>query len=224
MGAGREARSGQDPGRRQGDVRALRPWRDDGALPVRIGRDEEVAHGAPAGEAHGPRRHERAVPSGPIQGIGLTKPKSVDDLAVLNSVIRLMAQDKDEEQPLVKYARFKNDINLWYKEMDSYGLTQAEQDLLKPIVGLAYGICESQEKFMQLVQLPECGGFNLSWADRLRKAIAKKNPKDYDELTKEFFENAEEKKLSKNLCNYVWNVLVATSRGYGFDRNWTQHT
>lgn len=159
-----------------------------------------------------------------IQGIGLTKPKSVDDLAVLNSVIRLMAQDKDEEQPLVKYARFKNDINLWYKEMDSYGLTQAEQDLLKPIVGLAYGICESQEKFMQLVQLPECGGFNLSWADRLRKAIAKKNPKDYDELTKEFFENAEEKKLSKNLCNYVWNVLVATSRGYGFDRNWTQHT
>ena len=159
-----------------------------------------------------------------IQGIALIHPQSVNELSVLNSVIRLMAPDKDSEQPLVKYARFKNDINLWYKEMDSYGLTQAEQDLLKPIVGLAYGICESQEKFMQLVQLPECGGFNLSWADRLRKAIAKKNPKDYDELTKEFFENAEEKKLSKNLCNYVWNVLVATSRGYGFDRNWTQHT
>ena len=32
----------------------------------------------------------------------------------------------------------------------------------------------------------------------------------------EYFKNAEEKKLSKNLCNYVWKVLVAYSRGYGF--------
>lgn len=108
-----------------------------------------------------------------IQGIALTKPKSVDDLAVLNSVIRLMAQEKDAEQPLVKYARFKSDINYWYEEMLRYGLGEHERLILEPIVGLAYGICESQEKFMQLVQLPECGGFDLTWADRLRKAIAK---------------------------------------------------
>jgi DNA polymerase-3 subunit alpha len=156
-----------------------------------------------------------------IQGIALTHPQSVDDLAVLNSVIRLMAQDKSAESPLNKYARFKNDINLWYKEMDKYGLKPEEQELLKPIVGLAYGICESQEKFMQLVQLQECGGFDLSWADRLRKSIAKKNPAEYEQLTKEFFENAKEKKLSYNLCNYVWNVLVATSRGYGFNASHT---
>ena len=156
-----------------------------------------------------------------IQGIALTKPKSVDDLAVLNSVIRLMAQEKDAEQPLVKYARFKNNINEWYAEMQHYGLTETEQELLKPIIGLAYGICESQEKFMQLVQLPECGGFNLSWADRLRKAIAKKNPAEYDKLTKEYFERVKENKLSHNLCNYVWNVLVATSRGYGFNASHT---
>ena len=156
-----------------------------------------------------------------IQGIALTKPKSVDDLAVLNSVIRLMAQERDAEQPLVKYARFKNDINLWYNEMRLYGLGEEERQLLEPIVGLAYGICESQEKFMQLVQLPACGGFDLSWADRLRKAIAKKNPAEYDKLTKEYFERVEEKGLSRNLCNYVWNVLVATSRGYGFNASHT---
>ena len=57
---------------------------------------------------------------------------------------------------------------------------------------------------------------DLTWADRLRKAVAKKSPKDYEQLTKEYFEAVEEKGLSKNLCNYVWNVLVATSRGYGF--------
>jgi DNA polymerase-3 subunit alpha len=156
-----------------------------------------------------------------VQGIALTKPENVDDLAVLNSVIRLMAQDKGAEQPLNKYARFKNNINLWYNEMASYGLTKQEQAVLEPIVKSSYGICESQEKFMQLVQLPECGGFPLGWADRLRKSIAKKNPAEYEQLTKEYFANVEEKNLSYNLCNYVWNVLVATSRGYGFNASHT---
>ena len=156
-----------------------------------------------------------------IQGIALTHPQSVDDLAVLNSVIRLMAQEKGAEQPLNKFARFKNDISLWYDEMDSYGLTKEEQKLLEPVVKLSYGISESQEKFMQLVQMPECGGFNLTWADKLRKSIAKKNPAAYEELQREYFETVEKKGLSKNLCNYVWNVLVATSRGYGFNASHT---
>ena len=156
-----------------------------------------------------------------IQGIALTKPESVDDLAVLNSVIRLMAQEKNAEQPLNKYARFKDNIDLWYEEMTKYGLTADEMKLLEPLLKSSYGICESKEKFMSLVQLPECGGFNLGWADRLRKAIAKKNPAEYEKLTQEYFENAKEKGLSKNLCNYVWNVLVATSRGYGFNASHT---
>ena len=152
-----------------------------------------------------------------IQGIALTHPESVDDLAVLNSVIRLMAQEKNAEQPLSKYARFKKDISLWYKEMDMYGLTREEQKTLEPIVKQSYGICESQEKFMQLVQMPECGGFDLTWADKLRKSIAKKNPKGFLELQEEFFKNAKDKHLSERFCNYVWNVLVSTSKGYGFE-------
>ena len=107
-----------------------------------------------------------------VQGIALTKPKSVDDLATLNSVIRLMAQEKGGEQPLNKYARFKNDISLWYKEMDEYGLTTEEQKILEPILKISYGICESQERFMSLVQIPECGGFDLNFADKLRKSVA----------------------------------------------------
>ena len=156
-----------------------------------------------------------------IQGIALTHPENVDDLAVLNSVIRLMAQDKNAEQPLNKYARYKEDITLWYDEMDRYGLTEEEQAILEPILKSSYGICESQEKFMQLVQLPACGGFDLGWADRLRKAIAKKNPKEYDILTQEYFAKVAAEGLSANLCKYVWNVLVATSRGYGFNASHT---
>ena len=156
-----------------------------------------------------------------IQGIALTKPESVDDLAHLNSIIRLMAQEKGGEMPLNKYARFKENIELWYDEMRSFGLKPSEMKILEPIIKGSYGICESQEAFMQLVQIPECGGFDLNFADKLRKAIAKKNPKAYDELTKEYFETCKEKGLSMNLCNYVWNVLVATSRGYGFNLSHT---
>ena len=156
-----------------------------------------------------------------IQGIALTKPESVDDLAHLNSIIRLMAQEKGGEMPLNKYARFKDNIQLWYDEMSYFGLKQSEMEILEPIIKGSYGICESQEAFMQLVQIPECGGFDLNFADKLRKAIAKKNPKAYDELTKEYFETCKEKGLSMALCNYVWNVLVATSRGYGFNLSHT---
>lgn len=156
-----------------------------------------------------------------IQGIALSKPSSVDDLATLNSVIRLMAQEKGAEQPLNKFARFKADIRQWYREMEQYGLTNEEIKILEPHLLPSNGICESQEGFMMLVQIPECGGFDLTWADRLRKSIAKKNPAEYDKLTKEYFERVEERGLSKNLCNYVWNVLVATSRGYGFNKSHT---
>lgn len=151
-----------------------------------------------------------------IQGIALTHPENVDDLAVLNSVIRLMAIEKGAEQPLNKFARYKANINLWYEEMDKYGLTEDEQKILEPVIKISYGICESQEKFMELIQIPECGGFDLTFADKLRKSIAKKNPKEFDALEKIYFEEITKKGLSVALCSYVWKVLVYTSRGYGF--------
>ena len=151
-----------------------------------------------------------------ISGIAMLKPTSVDDLATLNSVIRLMAQEKGGEMPTEKLARFKANPSLWDEEMIKFGLTADERKILHKELDVSYGICEAQEGFMQLVQLPECGGFNLTWADRLRKSIAKKNPKEFDELTIEYYNNIKEKNLSYNLCNYVWKVLVAYSRGYGF--------
>lgn len=156
-----------------------------------------------------------------IQGIALTHPQSVDDLAHLNSVIRLMAQEKGAELPLAKYARFKNDITLWYDEMDHYGVKKEHQELLKKILLNSYGICEAQELFMELVQIPECGGFDLNWADRLRKSIAKKKASEFEVLEKEYYTVTKEKGLDEHLCNYVWSVLVSTSRGYGFNLSHT---
>ena len=156
-----------------------------------------------------------------IQAIALAKPTSVDELATINSVLRLMAQEKGAETPLQKYARFRENIQYWYDEMTQYGLTQEEQDILKDIIGVSYGICEAQEYLVLLTKHPKIGGFSLGWGDRLRKAVAKKQPKDFAQLEKEFFENAKEKKLSTNLTNYVWRVLINTQRGYGFNKSHT---
>lgn len=152
-----------------------------------------------------------------IKGIAAVKPTSVDDLAALNAVIRLMAPEKGAEQPVDKFARFKKNPELWYQEMDRYGVSKEGQEILKNILGISYGLCIQQEQFMILVQQPALGGFSLLWADRLRKAISKKKPKEYDELTKEFFTQTAEKGCEKALCSYVWNVLIAMNRGYGFN-------
>lgn len=156
-----------------------------------------------------------------IQGIAVMKPTSVDDLAILNSTIRLMAQEKGAEIPIQKLARFKSNPAAWDEEMKVYGLTKEDKKILEPIVGISYGLCIAQEQFMQLVQLPELGGFDLTWADKLRKSIAKKNPAEYEKLTQEFFKVTKEKGCNEKLCDYVWNVLIAMSRGYGFNQSHT---
>ena len=156
-----------------------------------------------------------------VSGIEILHPSSVDELAILNSTIRLMAQEKGGEMPTEKLARFKNNPNAWLEEMERNGLGEKEQEILKPILEMSYGLCIAQEQFMELVQLPELGGFSLSWADRLRKSIAKKNPKEYEELTKEFFTITSEKGVNQALAKYVWYVLIAMSRGYGFNQSHT---
>ena len=152
-----------------------------------------------------------------VRGIALTHPRSVDELAVLNSVIRLMATEKGAESPLDKYARFRNNPSDWDKEMIDMGLTEEERKIMHRELDISDGLSITQEQFMKLVQLPECGGWDLQFADKLRKSIAKKNPKEYDALTKQFFEKVKEKGLSEKFCNYVWNIEIALSRGYGFN-------
>ena len=49
----------------------------------------------------------------------------------------------------------------------------------------------------------------------------KKNPAEFEKLQTEYFETTRTKNLSTNFCNYVWNVLVCTSRGYGFNLSHT---
>lgn len=80
-----------------------------------------------------------------IQGIEQTHPASVDDLATLNSVIRLTIQEKGAETPVEKYARFRKHPEDWEQEMIEAGLTEAERNLLHKHLDTSSGLCIAQE-------------------------------------------------------------------------------
>ena len=54
------------------------------------------------------------------RALNLTQPHSVMDLSATNNLLRLMAQP-GQESPLLKYARFKQNINDWYEEWQAMG-------------------------------------------------------------------------------------------------------
>lgn len=108
-----------------------------------------------------------------IRGIELVHPKSVSELATLNSVIRLMSSEKGAEQPLDMWNRYRTNIQDWYDEMKIYGLNEDEIDWLSKYPDITQGIAESQESLMRLVQEERLGGNNLNFADKCRKGLAK---------------------------------------------------
>jgi DNA polymerase-3 subunit alpha len=154
-----------------------------------------------------------------IQGIALAKPKSVNDLSVLNSIIRLMAPDKNSDTPLVTWSKYRKNINLWINEMREYGLSQDEIDWLSGHSAITDGICESQEGLMSLVQEPRLGGNTLTFADKCRKGIAKKQGKLFQECEDTFYKNIKKNNCSEKLAHYVWDVMLKVQRGYSFNRS-----
>ena len=152
-----------------------------------------------------------------IKGIKLIKPKSVEELAVLNSVIRLMASEKGAEQPLDTWARYREDITQWYNEMREYGLKEEDVQWLAHHPAITQGMCESQESAMILVQEEKCGGNSLAWADRMRKGIAKKKPAELAKIREEYYANAEKKGCDKKLVTYVLEKLISCQFGYSFN-------
>lgn len=120
-----------------------------------------------------------------------TRPQNVKQLAAANAVMRLMAQE-GQESPLDRFVRFRNNIEEWYKEMEEYGLTKEEQDILKEELADSFGVGPQQEEMMLLAQHPKIANFTLAEAGKLRKGVAKKKQKVIDEMKKRFFEAADD--------------------------------
>jgi DNA polymerase-3 subunit alpha len=108
-----------------------------------------------------------------VQVVKKLKPRNILELSDANGLMRLMGEE-GEERPIDKYYRFKQDINLWYKEMDSFGLTKEEEKTLEPYFLSSYGVPPSQEQLMQMLMDEDICGFTLADANAARKTVGKK--------------------------------------------------
>ena len=140
------------------------------------------------------------------------KPRTILEMADANGLMRLMTAEKGEETPMDKYIRFKNDINLWYKEMKEYGLTIEEQKTLEPYFLKSHGVPPSQEQLMTMLMDPKICNFTLAEANTARKIVGKKQMSKIPELRDKVLKQA----ASPCLGNYVWKCGIGPQMGYSF--------
>lgn len=139
------------------------------------------------------------------------RPHSILEMADANGLIRLMGEE-GEERPIDKYFRYKNDISLWYKEMDNFGLTKEEQKTLEPYFKVSYGVPPSQEQLMKMLMDPDICGFTLGEANTARKVVGKKQMSKIPELREKVLTQAK----SPLLGQYVWRYGAGPQMGYSF--------
>ena len=139
------------------------------------------------------------------------KPRSILEMSDANGLMRLMGEE-GAERPIDKYFRFKNDISLWYKEMDNFGLTKEEQKTLEPYFKSSYGVPPSQEQLMKMLMDPKICNFSLGEANKARKIIGKKLMDQIPALREKVLSQAKSQKLGL----YIWKNGVGPQVGYSF--------
>lgn len=137
------------------------------------------------------------------------KPQSIMELADANGLMRLMTAEKGAETPMDKYVRFKNNLDLWYKEMRDYGLTPEEQKSLEPHFLRSYGVPPSQEQMMTMLMDKNICGFSLAEANTARKIVGKKQMDKIPALKEQIFNYA----ASSALAHYIWDCGVGPQLG-----------
>lgn len=146
-----------------------------------------------------------------IQAAKMIKPTTILEMSDANGLMRLMGEE-GEERPLEKYVRFKNNISLWYKEMNNFGLTKEEQKIIEPYFKPSYGVPPSQEQLMLMLMDENICGFTLGEANSARKIIGKKIMDKIPELHKKILEKAKSEKLGQ----YIWKYGAGPQMGYSF--------
>jgi DNA polymerase-3 subunit alpha len=151
------------------------------------------------------------------QAIKKVQPKSLEDAASANSLMRLMPLD-DGTVLVDKYVQFKNNIEHWYRELERYNINPEEVKLLEPHYVPVHGVPNTQEDMMEVLMNPELIGFTLEEANYARKIVGKKKMEDIPKLKKMIFEKS---RVSNSLINYIYVTAIQPQLGYSFSRNHT---
>lgn len=148
------------------------------------------------------------------------QPTSLPQLADANSLMRLMPDDSGIS-PVETYIKYKKDISLWYDELKKWKLSEKEISILEKHLVKVYGVSSTQEEVMMLSMDSNISGFDVVEANKLRKAIAKKDPKLLEKVKNNFFSKGEKCNTREQMLHYVWDVQISRQLGYSFSKNHT---
>ena len=154
------------------------------------------------------------TPSG-LQTIKLVKPHSLGELAQANSLMRLMPEGRDKS-PAEEYIIFKNNMNLFFEEIDALDGDQKAKDALLSILTPLCGVADGQEAVMSLLMHPDLFGFSIKEAHGARKLIAKKKIAEITAYHQKIKEIGRERGLSEEIVDYIWDVQIGRQLGYSF--------
>lgn len=153
-----------------------------------------------------------------IETIKKVRARTLNEMISANSLMRLMPLENGEN-PTNKFIRFKNDILLWYKECEEFGLNREEIKVLEEHYLPVFGVPNTQEDMMECMMNPKIANFSLKDANFARKIVGKKKVEEIPNLYKMYIDFGTKNKTSKNLLNYVWKTCVEPQLGYAFSRN-----
>ena len=144
------------------------------------------------------------------QALNKLNARTFDEIVAANSLMRLHG---DGEQPLDKFIKHKENINLWYKEMEDFGLTEEEIKIMEIRSAETYGITDSQEGLMELFMDENISGLGLLEANTFRKALAKQDQEELKNQKDIFYNGGYKKGTRKELLDYVWETQFKPSFG-----------
>ena len=133
----------------------------------------------------------------------LLKPRNIEDLSALVTVVRPGAMDSGQTQHYL-------DVR------DGVSVNQHPHPELDNILGTTHGACIYQEQVMEICQ--KIAGLDLKAADTIRKAAGKKIESLMNEQKAVFMGGCKTQGVKKSVAETLWGWIVKFS-GYGFNKS-----
>jgi len=131
------------------------------------------------------------------------KPKTIEDIAIINSLARPSARDIRED--FIKTKNGEKEVEIMHPTLER-------------AFGGTFGFGLYEECLMYLAQ--DVAGWDLHEADRLRKLTKEKGrfPKKVKEYKRLFIKDAVENGVPEKMATRIWNEIVDKFQGYGFNK------
>ena len=133
----------------------------------------------------------------------LLKPRNMEDLSALVTVVRPGAMDSGQTQHYLDVRDGKTTNNHPHPALDT-------------ILGTTHGACIYQEQVMEICQ--KIAGLDLKAADTIRKAAGKKIEKLMNEQKSVFMDGCKKQGVAESVGETLWGWIVKFS-GYGFNKS-----